>query len=384
MADWVIRRPEWLRVKSASPSARLEPSSPFVGDNAVQIAERSILAFHRLASTGDDLIPTSSIWGDLRQAHYARLTALIERGDPSALAEYQSGLFRTEAVNGFTYGTTFDGWPHRWHYLPIQIELSVVQLAETIGVLRTECHEQGAIAFWRSLISEEQLVEQIEDFFGIRLEQPRFGDPHGIMFGGRFLTRETCSHLYTAHRIKNAIERQGFDQPLRIVEIGAGFGGTCYWLRRLLGRRAERYVIVDLPEVALVQAFFLGNTNPEALVLHGEDRPDSDGTIELIPHTALSDIDFRPNILINQDSMPEMPLSEVNRYLEWASANLDGLFFSFNQETLSSSHGSLQVWVAENVRRYGRFKLVSRDASWDRRGYVEEVYSTMDQQPAQR
>lgn len=378
MADWVIRRPEWLRVKPASRLKRLEASSPVTSDNALQIAERSIAAFHKLLSTDDDLIPTSSIWGDLRQAHYARLTALIERGDPATLATHQAQLFRTEAVNGFTYGTTFDAWPHRWNYLAVQIELSAVQLAETIGILRAECHEQGSIAFWRSLMSEEKLVEGIERFFGLRLEQPRCGDPYGIMFGGRFLTRETCSHLYTAHRMRNAIERQGLNEPLHIVEIGAGFGGTCYWLRQLLGERAARYVIVDLPEVALVQAFFLGSADPRALTLYGENRPPAGNSIELIPHTALTEIDFRPNVLINQDSMPEMPRTEVDRYLSWASSRLDGVFLSFNQETLSPSHGSMQVWVAKAVEAYPRFKLVSRDTSWDRRGYVEEVYATTD------
>ena len=376
MADWVIRRPEWLRVKPTTQHRRLEPPRAVAGEHAHHIAERSIAAAQDLSSASDPLIPATSIWGDLRQAHYARLTELVSRGDVAALVAHQSHLFRTEAVNGFTFGTTFDTWPHRWNYLPVQIELSVVQLAEAIGVLRAECHEQGAIAFWRSIFSEEELIEAIEGFFGLRVEQPRYGDPRGIMFGGRFLTRETCSHLYAAYRMRHAIERQAVDGPLNIVEIGAGFGGTCYWLRRLLGDRIARYVIVDLPEVALVQAFFLGNTDPRALVLYGEDRPSTGGTIELMPHTALNEIDFRPNVLINQDSMPEMPSTEVDRYLSWASSNLDGVFISFNQETLSASHGSMQVWVAERVRAYPRLQLVSRDTSWDRRGYVEEIYIT--------
>jgi hypothetical protein len=262
--------------------------------------------------------------------------------------------------------------------LSVQIELSVVQLAEAVGILRAECHEQGEVAFWRSLMSEEELIAELESFFGLRIEQPRHGDPYGIMFGGRFLSRETCSHLYTAYRMRRAIMLGQLDSPLEIVEIGGGFGGTCYWLRKLLDGCVRRYVIVDLPEVALVQAFFLGSAEPEALVLHGETRRPRGPTIELVPHTELASIDFRPDILINQDSMPEMPVSEVNRYITWAAKNLDGLFLNFNQETLSSSHGSMQVWVPEIVRSFPRFQRISRETSWDRRGYVEEVYDTRE------
>lgn len=375
-ASWVIRRPEWLRVKPANLLKRLEPASSSANaEGARAIARRGIAAFQTLISGEDEFIPAESMWGSLRQSHLATLRSLVEQGDADQLAKYQERLFRTEAVNGFTYGTTFDAWPHRWHYLPLLIELSVVQLAEAIGVLRAECHEQGKIAFWRSLLSEEELINSVEEFFGCTVEHPRCGDPHGIMFGGRFLTRETCSHLYSAYRMRTAIERHGL-QLINLVEIGGGFGGTCFWLRKLMGDRIQRYVIVDLPEVSLIQAFFLGSTDPETLVLWGENKPGDKPYVELIPHTALTHIDFQPNVVVNQDSMPEMPLREVERYLVWASEKLDGLFISFNQETLSSAHGRLQICVPEAVRLFTGFRRVSRDTSWDRRGYVEEVYES--------
>lgn len=379
MADWVIRRPEWLRKKPSRLSRNLEPSIAHQQELNIELAKRTINAYQAVEPTREgNLIPTQSIWGELRQSHYAKLRALVEAGEAPPLAEFQRNIFRTETVNGYTYGTTFDGWPHRWHYLPIQIELSVVQLAESIGVLRAECHEQGEIAFWRSIFSEEALISEIETFFGFRVEQPRQGDPRGIIFGGRFLTRETCSHLHSAFRMWKAIKRDGRAGIQNIIEIGGGFGGTCYWLRKLLGSNLGRYAIVDLPEVSLVQCFFLGSLAPNALVLRGEHRSDYAGAIELIPHFLLDQIEFRPTVLINQDSMPEMPKSEVERYLSWANENLDGLFLSFNQETYSPAHGSMQVHVAEVARSFPRLRLVSRDTSWDRRGYVEEVYTSIN------
>jgi putative sugar O-methyltransferase len=376
MADWVIRRPEWLRAKSRSRHTILEPEMPHNESIDLQIAARIVSMVQRLGNKdGKELVPSDSIWGTLRQSHYAELFNLANKADVQGLARFQQKIFRTCAVNGYTYGTTFDKWPHRWHYLPVQIELSTVQLAETLGILRAECHEQGEIAFWRSLYSEEELMEQIEEHFGFRVEQPRFGDPRGIIFGGRFLTRETCSHLNAAYRMKSEIEKFGDNGLVNIVEIGGGFGGTCFWLRKVLGDRMGHYVIVDLPEVGLVQASFLGSLYPEELMMSGETKIDRPKTIELVPHFLLEEISLKPNVLVNQDSMPEMPESEVMRYLDWTTRNVEDLFLSFNQETYSPHCDALQISVPEIAKRFPQLHRLSRNTSWDRRGYVEEVYA---------
>jgi hypothetical protein len=340
------------------------------------IAKRMVAAAGHKVRGDENLVSQGSIWSILRDSHYKELIELVEGGDEGKLDHYLSGLFRDKVVNGYTYGSTFDTWPHRWHYLPIQIELSVVQLAEALGLIRAECHEQGEVAFWRKLETEEGLIEKIEGYFGIRIEQPRFGDPNGIVFGGRFLSRETCSHLHSAYKMRQAIDRKGLGDDLKIVEIGGGFGGTTYWLRKLLGSRVSRHAIVDLPEVGLVQSFFLGSVEPGNLVLRGENSDGAASPLQLIPFDALSLIDFQPNVLINQDSMPEMPLTEVERYIDWTAQNVRGLFISFNQETYSSGGDEVQVYVPEVVSRHPQFRRISRETSWDRRGYVEEVYET--------
>ena len=378
MAGWVIRRPEWLRSKSGAGIRPLENDFRRAGDEDIEVARRSIATFQR-ASSADPrgLVPDDTIWGVLRNSHYGEMVSIVEQGDAQRLAAYQAQMFRTGAVNGYAYGTTFDRWPHRWNYLPVQIELSVVQLAEALGILRVENPEQGKIAFWRDLVSEDELIGAIESHFGFRVEQPKVGSPRGITFGGRFLTRETCPHLLSAHRMRLAIEREGVAGPLNIVEIGGGYGGLCYWLRKVLGARVRRYVIVDLPETGLAQAYFLGMAETVSVALWGETIETIASPIQILPHFALSEIDFRPNVMINQDSMPEMPESEVERYLAWGEKNLDGIFLSFNQEVYAGPDVPPQVWTPEIIRRFPRFERCSRELAWDRRGYVEEVYRTI-------
>lgn len=380
VATRVIRRPEWLRSYSKPLPSRVAPrvvpdevSDEIVAARIISSYCKIKLREHRatLPSLQD------SMWGTFLQSEYAALRNLVEEGDIGRLARYLSTIFRSETVNGYTVGSKFDPFPHRWWYLPIGIELSVVTLAESVGIVRAECPEQGQIAYWRSEFTEERLIEELESFFKIRIEAPRTGDSRGIFFGGRFLTLETCSQLYTAHRMRDAINRDlRASAELDIVEIGGGYGGLCYWMHQLLGTRINRYVIVDLPEVNLVQAYFLSSLRTRELILFGEEKAKPGSRIELIPHWTLSDLEWRPNVLINQDSMPEMPEAEVERYVSWGSENVDGLFLSFNQEAFSPWRGIPQVHVPSIISRYPRFRRLSRNPSWARRGYVEEVYTS--------
>jgi len=378
VATRVIRRPEWLRGYSKPLPSEFAPR--LLPDEASDemIAAR-IISSHRQIKLREQRadVPSlqDSMWGTFLQEEYRALRRLVEQGDTGGLARYLSTVFRSEAVNGYTYGSMFDPFPHRWWYLPVGIELSVVTLAESVGILRAECPEQGQIAYWRKEYTEERLIEQLESFFSMRIEAPRTGDARGILFGGRFLTLETCSQIYTAHRMRDAIDREiGASVDLSVVEIGGGYGGLCYWMHRLLGTRINRYAVVDFPEVNLVQAYFLSSLETRELLLFGEEKRKGEPRIELIPHWTLSDLDLRPNVLINQDSMPEMPQAEVERYLTWGSDNLDGLFFSFNQEAYSPWRGIPQVHVPSVVGRYPRFRRIARNVSWVRRGYVEETY----------
>ncbi len=374
MAQWVIRRPEWLRVKPAPAAKRLLTAEFQPDDASIEIARRSAEMVRQINQHGQDRGEgKSEIWDGISGHYMSELMSLVESSDVQGLAKYQAKIFQKSAVNGFAYGSTFDSWPHRWNYLPVQIELSVLQLAEMLGVHRLESPEQGKKAYWREYQSEHDLIASIEAALGVRVEQPKVGSPRGIEFGGRFITRETCPHLMTACRIRDLLVRESITQPLRVVEIGGGYGGLAYWLRALLGDRVERYAIVDLPETLIVQSAFLGKTH-HGVSLWGEEVDNKVCPYELVPHFALDSITFTPNLIVNQDSFPEMPESEVRKYVEWAAQNLDGLFFSCNQEAVDEGSGFSQVWASSILRNVPGLKLLSRDLAWDRRGYVEEVY----------
>ena len=87
-------------------------------------------------------------------------------------------------------------------------------------------------------------------------------------------------------------------------------------------------------------------------------------------------------MLINENSMPEIPEDLVKDYLAWAKTKLTDVFYSYNQEDYSPVHGTPQTLVPKAVAEVGGYKRLSRNYSWVRRGYVEEVYAIKSGKPA--
>lgn len=378
----LLKRPEWILVPWKPDRAKLEFTAslpPSASD--LLLAERIISSYTAALNAAPNKnqgeeIARNTIWDVITQTHYARMHDFIRSGDRNALAGFLSRLFQTETVNGYSMGNTFDTGPHRWWLWARGIETSLVCLAEAVGIARAECPEQGEIGY-ELREGPSHLINRLEQYFGFRIEVPRIGAARGIMIGERFITRETCSQIYTAHRIREAVGLYlGSNLPLRIIEVGAGYGGLCYWMHRMFGDRITNYIIIDLPVSNAVQAYFLGKTLPSSTFLYHEPCV-SDGnksTINIVPHFALDEIKSGSNLLINQDSMPEMPLTEVRRYLNWGNQNVNGLFLSFNQEAYSPVNGVPQVLVPDIVANFSNYRRLSRHTSWDRRGYVEEIY----------
>ncbi len=78
------------------------------------------------------------------------------------------------------------------------------------------------------------------------------------------------------------------------------------------------YTIIDPAHVNAVQSYYLLRAAPEArAVLHGED-PQADAELTIWPNRALPELPKAEfDLILNQDSLPEMSPSTVNAYLRW-------------------------------------------------------------------
>lgn len=187
----------------------------------------------------------------------------------------------------------------------------------------------------------------------------RFGEV-GWRVGGKIVSYDTYVYLErivllhecgVLERLKckqRAVAAGEMNVPLRILEIGGGFGGLAHHLRKLLP--ASQYFIVDIPESLMYSAIYLS-------VLH------SSGRNRVLPYASVpSDLrdpnagftfvsnfffdnllaaDLKFDLVINTLSMSEMAEKQVRYYCNGITRLLgdDGVFFEQNQANAAVHRG---------------------------------------------
>lgn len=373
-----LTRPQWLFGSAGIPRRPvtfIEPAGQTDAD--IQLCRR-IMRAYRAACDGDGDDGTgelSPIWEGKTKRYYRALESALLAEDPEALNEQLRWLFRRPFLAGISTPIDYED-PAAPRYWALMTYDTLVSLAEAVGVIKAECPEQGVAgrAFAEGI---DTLPGRIESALGISLDYPRVGAPYGILIGERLITRELGRHLYAAVRLREAITTH-LRRPvedIKVVEVGGGFGGAALWYLRLLPVGAGHYTIVDLPLMNAFQAYFLGQVyGAGAVALYGESS--AGAHIHLLPPKALdTDALLRPDVVFNEDSMPEMTESVARGYLRWMRDRCSGLFVSCNQEAATPVDGIPQLVVGELVARIDGLRRVSRHYSWVRRGYVEEIYS---------
>lgn len=161
--------------------------------------------------------------------------------------------------------------------------------------------------------------------------------------------------------IYQAIRARNFG--LKICEIGPGLGRTAYFAK-LLG--VEEYTMVDLPIPSLCQAYFLGCSLPnENFIFNQESRNELGGFVFRQPKAFMQESE-QYDMILNVDSLTEMDIDVARGYL--------ASFIGKTDWFLSINHEANEFAVRELAAEIPEYKLISRNRSWIRQGYVEELY----------
>ncbi len=374
-----LKRPEWLyRDYAALPRLKeefLQSEQPGVAD--IELCHRLIAAF-RSAVQEQANPEASAIWSTIIDREWTEVLSSVQAGDATKLANLLNSMFTMPFLNGISTGSfakksTSHARNRIWRARCLD---DLVSLAESLGVTRTHCPEQGDTIFALRQ-GAEPLVPALEAKLKIDVGFPNIGGPYGYDINGRLITPESLEHIYAAFRAGNAANtRFGDGSKLKVVEIGAGYGGTAYWFTKLNRFDIENYTIIDLPTTNILQGYFLAKAfGAEKIRLQGET--DYGQKFHICASTVYAEaITTNFDLFINENSMPEMPENVVSGYLSWARERTKGgVFFSYNQEAYSPFHAFVQPLVPEVVRNFKEYELKFRNASWLRRGYVEETYT---------
>lgn len=346
------------------------------GDD-VAIAER-LLAAHRAAARSAPPAPPAEradVWTRI-MAGQRRLASLLRGGDPRELAAYLCNLSRHDASEGLEQGSygfqRVMGDPSYRRFVALMAGDALVSLAEAVGALAVENPEQGP--FGQSIHRDPaELVERISARVGADIAPPEVDggllklDTGRGLFGGR-----DANAIYTAHLLRQTT--LDLRAP-RICEIGAGSGRVAYWSRRFgLGS----YTVVDLPHINVVQGYYLlKSLAGDEVSLYGEDPPGAaSGRVQILPAHAIAELRGPHfDLVLNQDSFPEIDPGTVADYLRWVKRCCEGSMISINHESKPPyGRGRAHLSVPELVDEVGGFQLTHRFPYWLRRGYVVELY----------
>lgn len=328
-----------------------------------ELCERLIKSFRLATETSQD--ERGPIWGPIIKRAYKNMVSSMK--SPKTLAEFLSTMFRSEAVEGMGTGQSY---PNAMNEEGRKIWLmklldGLVSVAEMMGTVEVENYEQNPPAYGlRNGIIP--LIESIESSLGINLSFPAVGGSYGFILDGRIVTMESPEHTEVAYRVVSLLKEKGLRS---ITEIGGGFGGTACWILRLLSPEVPSYRIYDLPHANVLQGYFLSKVLPAGTVsLYGEEPR----AVQVLPIHQLSSAPTT-DLLLNENSIPEVPKGSALRYMEWASESTKYLY-SYNQECGMPIGSFSQNIVNSLTEKVGGFKRISRSRVWVRDGYVEEIY----------
>jgi hypothetical protein len=375
--DMLLRRRN--AILAHEPGLRF-PSVPSVIVPDLPVTESDVVLADRLLAAYRESVKQAplhgGIWGVIRDRQ-STFIGLLEGSDPRALATYLGGMNRHDATIGtvqgiYEYDKIVANRSYR-NFIALQARDKLVSLAEAVGALPCENPEQGP--WGESLaIDTATLVGKIEQALDRPLTPPDIdGGLLKILSSRGLFNERDANAIYTAWLIENVFAATGFGA---IAEIGAGVGRVAHWCTQF-GCRS--YTVFDLPHINVLQGYYLQKGNPDrAVVLYGEPRQKE--AITVLPFTEFANVQPGSfDLILNQDSFPEMEADVVMSYLKRVKINSSRYFLSLNHESRPRSFGpDLQISVPEMVARAEGYRLLSRQLYWLRKGYVSELYAVGD------
>jgi hypothetical protein len=349
----------------------------------VEIAERLLVAYSASDRERKRYLPgAADLWSSIGKLQI-EFFALLESGNPEALAAYLCNMARHDATIGITQGPQEHAFilsnPDYAYFRRLLIKDRLISFAEATGAIRYECPEQGPCGehFHGDI---DVLLRKLEERVGISLIPPPIdGALFKVPAGGGGLHDRDLYAQCSAWSLRELV-----GPGASVCEIGGGVGRCAYWAQRF---KLGRYTLVDLPHINVLQGYYLLKSLPgNAVALFGETGEDAD--VRVLPSFAKDQVlDDEVDIVLTQDSLPEIHEDVALDYIAWSRRVSRKWLYSINQEAAAAytqdfcapadESDQKQNVVRELVARSGGFRNVMRTPYWLRKGYVAELFKVL-------
>jgi hypothetical protein len=212
------------------------------------------------------------------------------------------------------------------------------------------------------------------------LEAPGIGNPFGFILENSLIRSGAVYQHYYAQKIAGLLQP---NQRNVIAEIGGGYGGTAYYLKRDYSNTT--YINFDLPETIALASYYLLKAFPEMqVVLYGEGELTEDiiagSDIILMPNFELLRLPAScVNVFFNSHVLADMSLPAIQLYLEEIARTTRGYIFHLNR-------GRACGIVADYLRQQQRSRFVmleEQQAAWhsarsSQNDEIEQLYVPLE------
>jgi hypothetical protein len=335
----------------------------------IPLAKRIIAAYHNGCAQMPAAAKRDDGWTHVEGIMFGDCLEILRRKDAEALAVYLREFY-AQAISHGTYqgAIATASLQSNGSNAAAGFQDMLASYAESLGVLRVEDPVQHGHYGENLYLPPEEIVAAIDSKLRIATVPPSIaGRKFGIATKNGILNGADLRAAYAAHRIQELI---GHLPKPSVCEIGGGIGSAAFFCQRL---GIGDVTIIDLPIVAVMQAYFLIQALPETRVVLCGERDDAGPAIRLLPPSFFGRRSF--DLVYNQDSFPEMHRDHVVDYLKGVRKIAPALL-SINQEAEGpQTADSVQLVVHDVVEAVGGFRRVYRFPHWLRQGYVEELYT---------
>lgn len=310
----------------------------------------------------------SLIWNNVLSENYLDVYDALERNNKKKFKAILENFFQEKCIRGAEDGNLHKNFLINISHKYLLIE-SIIKLSEYLGIKKIfnpyqisknyNSHENIKILY--SKISELIPIKSI----------PNVGCPYGMKVENGIINYRFIEAVYFNFEIKNFLVSQKslLEKKLTILEIGAGSGLNILTTFSFLKNNIDKIYLVDLPEMLLLQEFFLKNS------LSQEDFK----KINFVSNKDFKEIEnVEFNIIINKDSLPEIKKLEATNYINFFGKQSDCYFFSLNQE----SNIAEQISVSALMQDHKNITKISRDLFPLRGGYVKEIFLSLNEYEA--